>query len=49
MKKIQISVDVFFFLCYCRSKEHASDKSPNLPGAVMGWHCPGLNYHSSSS
>lgn len=38
-----------FIFLHCRSKEHASHKSPNLPGAVVGGHCPRLNYHSSSS
>lgn len=38
-----------FIFLYCRSKEHASHKSPHLPGAVVGGHCPRLNYHSSSS
>lgn len=31
----------------CRSEEHSSHESPHLPGAAVGGHCPGLNYHSA--
>lgn len=37
------------FFLYYRSKEHAGDKSSNLPRVVMGGDCPRFNHHSSGS